>query len=636
MSPRACKRLAEVDFPIAVVSKNVSEKASPKGYPSMLHLWWARRPLGSSRAMLLALLLPDPCDDNCPSEFKLKARDLLERVQGRPGPKDDDLRNSLLKFIGDFVSWDLASNRAFLEVGRGLVTAAYPENPPLVADPFAGGGSIPLEALRLGCEAFASDLNPVACMILKVMLEDIPRQGPGLGAEVRRVGKKIQAAAEHELSAFYPPDPDGAQPVAYLWARTIRCETSGCGAEIPLARGFWLSKKWGHTRALRYSVLRRAGTTPSIQFELFEPQSESELQRGTVSRAKATCPACAEVLAPARVRAQLREQHGGADVIFDQTGARLGGARLLAVVTRTRGAREQGQRYRLPEQRDYDAVLRASRRLDEVAATSLSNGLSAVPEEKTPEGGGRGAGRAFSVQKYGMLTFGELFTARQKLAVATLRALLDNPSLPNEVRVALALAVSRVAMSAMSCTRWNASAAKMQHTFGRPALPIVWDFAEVVVTSRAPGNWTSGFELVADVIEACPPLPVGQVHLADARACPLPSDSADVWFTDPPYYDAVPYADLSDFFFVWLKRSLPNHPLLRDPFDPKNPLTPKLQEIVQDDSKPRTAASKTERSLSEQWARRLPKVDACWPRMELPRWYLHTRRRKVGRHSFRG
>src|SRR5512137_1995207 len=160
-----------------------------------------------------------------------------------PPTSDEELRKALLWFTGSFADWDLAANPVYLRVGRELVRAAHPEEPPLVVDPFAGGGSIPLEALRLGCEAFASDLNPVACLILKVMLEDIPRHGPGLADELRQAGARIKQAAEKELAEFYPPDPDGARPIAYLWARTVRCEAPNCGAEIPLVRSFWLCKK---------------------------------------------------------------------------------------------------------------------------------------------------------------------------------------------------------------------------------------------------------------------------------------------------------------------------------------------------------------------------------------------------------
>src|SRR5712691_10689883 len=290
MIPKTCKRLAEVDFPIAEVSRHAArEKSIRHGHPSTLHLWWARRPLASSRAVLLALLWPDPCDPLCPDGFKHKARELLPQLQGQVGPTDEDLRKALLKFIADFANWDLAATRSYLEASRALVKAVHGEEPPLVVDPFAGGGSIPLEALRLGCEAFASDLNPVACLILKVMLEDIPRHGPTLAEELRRVGAEIKRQAEKELADLYPKDPDSATPIAYLWARTVRCESPNCGAEIPLARSFWLCSKAKRRRALKHRVERPMGEPPRVEFEVFEPKAGKEVPGGTVTRAKATC-----------------------------------------------------------------------------------------------------------------------------------------------------------------------------------------------------------------------------------------------------------------------------------------------------------------------------------------------------------
>ena len=251
MIPRECKRLAEVDFPIAEVSKHaVREKSIRHGHPSTLHLWWARRPLASSRAVLLALLLPDPCDPYCPEDFKRQAREVLREVR-QPPKNDAEMRKALLWFIANFANWNMAAQPVYLRVGRNLVKAAYGEESPLVVDPFAGGGSIPLEALRLGCEAFASDLNPVACLILKVMLEEIPRHGPRLAEELRKVGAEIKAKAKKELANIYLVDPDGATPIAYLWARTVCCEAPKCGAEIPLMRSFWLCKKLKRKRALR-------------------------------------------------------------------------------------------------------------------------------------------------------------------------------------------------------------------------------------------------------------------------------------------------------------------------------------------------------------------------------------------------
>ena len=447
MIPKECKRLAEVDFPIAVVSKHAArEKSIRHGHPSTLHLWWARRPLASSRAVLLALLLPDPCDPACPDAFKAATKRLLPQVGCFKGEADEKLRQGLLKFIGDFANWDLAADKTFLEVGRALVKAANAPadgsayEPPLVVDPFSGGGSIPLEALRLGCEAFASDLNPVACLILKVMLEDIPREGPKLAEELRRVGAEIKREAEKELADLYPKDPDGATPIAYLWARTVRCESPNCGAEIPLARSLWLCKKKDRKRALKPGVVRDHGTTPHVEFEIFEPKADKDVHAGTVSRAKATCPCCGTVLAPDRVRAQLSAQRGGADVIFDDKGCRIGGARLLAVVTLNPG--EQGRHYRLPNDRDYAAAFRAQQRvaklLDEWEHDG-KQGLCPVPDEPLPPIGTLG----FRVQRYGMLQWGDLFTARQKLTLQSLASIAARSN--TKIAEVSALAIGKLA-----------------------------------------------------------------------------------------------------------------------------------------------------------------------------------------------
>jgi hypothetical protein len=280
--PKECKRLAEVDFPIAVVSAHSArEKSIRHGHPSTLHLWWARRPLAACRSMLLALLLPDPCDPHCPTEFKTKARAILPTVPGWNSPKrrqqlttDAGLRRALLDFIGEIANWDVANDPKWLTPARELVKAAHPEETPLVVDPFAGGGSIPLEALRLGCDAFASDLNPVACLICKVLLEDIPRHGPELAEELRRVGAEVKKAAECELAELYPVDPDGARPIAYLWARTVRCEAPNCGAEIPLVRSFWLCKKANRRRALRPIVIKSEPAFVAQSEPPFGAQSE--------------------------------------------------------------------------------------------------------------------------------------------------------------------------------------------------------------------------------------------------------------------------------------------------------------------------------------------------------------------------
>jgi putative DNA methylase len=583
--PEGCKRLAEVDFPIAVVSKHAArEKSIRHGHPSTLHMWWARRPLASSRAVLLELLLPDPCDPLCPEDFKHRARQLLLEIGGcNPGNTDLYLHKALLTFIGNFANWDAARNRKYLEVSRALVKAAHGEAPPLVVDPFAGGGSIPLEALRLGCETFASDLNPVACLILKVMLEDIPRYGAGLADDLRRVGSQIKLRAERELADAYPKDPDGSTPVTYLWARTVCCESPNCGAEIPLMRSFWLSKKPRRKRALRPHIVRAPGKPPHAEFEIFEPTTAKDVPRGTVALAKATCLACGRVLPPGRVRVQLADRQGNADPIFDIWGQRIGGARLLAVVTLR--PRERGRHYRLPVASDYAAVKVATERLQKAISEAPLDSLSIVPDEPTPQDGTGSVGGGFRTRKYGVLHFGDFFTTRQKLSLVTLSRCVRDlpPNTPDALRAVLALAVGRSADYGSSGVVWAQTGEFVAHTFGRQALPMVWDFAEAVPWPDSSGNFDGAIDWIARVVEAWPGSPPGDTQCADAADHPLPDQTADVWFTDPPYYDSVPYADLSDFFFVWFKRVLPGHQLSRDPFDADNPLTPKDREAVRDE-----------------------------------------------------
>jgi len=567
MIPKACKRLAEVDFPIAEVSKHAArEKSIRHGHPSTLHLWWARRPLASSRAVLLALLWPDPCDPLCPEEFKAEARKRLGAVGGcNPGKTDEDLRAALLRFIADFASWDNAAKPLYLEVSRALVKAAHGDEPPLVVDPFAGGGSIPLEALRVGCEAFASDLNPVACLILKVMLEDIPRHGPKLAEELRRVGAEIKQAAEKELADLYPKDPGGATPIAYLWARTVRCESPNCGAEIPLVRSLWISKKASRRCALRTRISREEGAPPRIELDLFKPETEAEVMPGFAVGGKAKCPACNIVLGNERVRAQLEQQRGGSSPQFDSHGHRSGGARMIAVVTAEGG---EGRRYRPPREEDLRGCL-------------LAQDASAdEPQEKVnpvrPSPNARGLS---GVTRYGIQTFGELYSRRQLVALSVFSR-LASASGPGVIRELLSLVVGRVANAWTSVCRWHQTRENVEGAFSGQKIPMVWDFAEAMPLSSATGSWEGAVEWVTGVVEATVASPSqAQVQQADAATSVLPDASAAVWFTDPPYYDSVPYSDLSDFFLVWLRRSLPDR-RLGDPFSSDSVLSPKIQECV--------------------------------------------------------
>ncbi len=314
---------------------------------------------------------------------------------------------------------------------------------------------------------------------------------------------------------------------------------------------------------------------------MFEPKADKEVRGGTVARARATCLCCGAVLPPERVRTQLAAQRGGADVIFDAEGKRAGGARMTAVVTLKPG--QAGRHYRLPNDADYAAVQKAQARIAQILAEWERNGkqgLCPVPDEPLPPIGTLG----FRVQRYGMMEWGDLFTARQKVALGVLGRKTAELK-PSIHQTLTALLLGRMADGNNSLTRWESGAENPVNLFARQAIPVVWDFCESSPKSNARGVFLSGITAACKVIDAGRSVAEGQVQSADAINYPLPDQTTSVWFTDPPYYDAIPYSDLSDFFLVWLKRTLPDNPLLHDPFDPDNPLSPKIAEAVQDEVK---------------------------------------------------
>ena len=576
MIPNDCKRLAEVDFPIAEASRRALEdKRVRTGHPSSLHIWWARRPLASCRTMLLALLLPDPADANCPPDFISAARRILPRCVGAVGPTQIELRAKLLQFIATMGAWAVIDQPTWLKAARDLVNSAYPGGRPLVVDPFAGGGSIPLEALRIGCDTYASDLNPVAFMILSMTLDDDTNGIERVIAEFREAADFINAQVRATLGAYYPTTGD-EEAAGYFWARTVQCETPGCGAEIPLLKSFWLSSARGTKAALRYRVVRQHAAVPALEFEIFEPTMAAEVPDATVSRAKARCPCCKTVLAPDRVRAQLRAFRGGTDVVLDTEGHRTGGARLMAVATRSGDSPRRT--FRLPTQKDYSAIHAAQLKLRQIRAADLPGELSTVPDEplrRVPVSFG-----VINVWVYGMETWGDLFSARQALALTTIaRAIRSMPergcSRKVEILLGFALSIFARTCNGNARLRPDGSAAP---AFGMQALPFTWAFPESVPWGGRAETFSGAVETILAVLSG-PALRVpnrGQVELGDARKSLLPDESAAVWFTDPPYYDAIPYSYLSDFFYVWLKRAMGSVP--RAIFGGE--LTPKDDEVV--------------------------------------------------------
>ena len=554
------RRLIEVDLPIKEISAHARrEKSIRHGHISTLHIWWARRPLAACRAVLCAALWPDPADPLCPECFRKEAAEAMRAWRDRRGGKARDwgkpvdVREALLAFIAEFANWDNSTDKSFLETARRLTQAAHeslggvPGTRPLVVDPFAGGGAIPLEALRIGADAFASDLNPVAVLLNKVVLEYIPKHGSRLAEEVRRRGAWVKEQAEAELGRFYPKDADGAVPIAYLWARTIRCEGPGCGAEVPLVRSLWLSKKRGRSVGMRFVPRTdRSG----VEVEIVSNPKVAEANQGTVRRGSATCPCCGYTTPVASVRTQFKARRGGA-----------ADAKLLCVVTTRAG--QQGRSYRLQEERDLAAVREAAEELTQREGHH-GDRMTLVPNEKIS----LNEIRRISAPIYGMTTWGDLFSPRQVLALVALARLVRvagercreqcDAGLAEAVVTCLALSVDRQADYNSSLCRWVPAGEFIGNSFGRQALPMVWDFAEVNPFSDRTGDFSGALEWVAKVCDANVPTATAPSHaqLASATAHPLPDDAAHAFVTDPPYYDAVPYAHLSDFFYVWLRRTL--------------------------------------------------------------------------------
>lgn len=587
------KRLIEVDLPIRRISEHARrEKSIRHGHISTLHIWWARRPLAACRAVLCASLWPDPADPNCPEDFVAKAKNEMlawttherqnklsveSRERFNAARKDaahfDDLielRMALLDFIADFANWDNSTDAEYLGTSRALTQCAHealggiPGSRPLVVDPFAGGGSIPLEALRVGADAFASDLNPIPVLLNKVILEYIPKYGQRLADEVRKWGQWIKEEAEKELAEFYPKDEDGATPIAYLWARTIISEDPGGGAvpvEVPLMRSLWLSKKPKNRKALRWvrdhagavqcetlEITYANGKTLKVRrpkLEIFSPRSEKEVEGGTVARGSATCPVTGYTTPVASVRKQIKERKGGA------SDARLF---CVVVVATNSGSRE----FRAPNEVDITSVTLA---VDTLKARLKGGDLAGmIPDEETPSPKSHRA--VSSYWAYGINRWSDMFSTRQLLTLSVINKLVSSIRERNteelEVNIILGLAASRFLDIYNSFCMWEVSKTQVRHMFTRQAFPMLWDFAETNPLADAAGNFLTTLSSMIRVLERGADTfdTIGQVSKNSATNHPLPDGAAAAVFTDPPYYDAVAYAQLSDFFYVWLKRSI--------------------------------------------------------------------------------
>lgn len=613
MAQQYPKRLIEVDLPIRRISEHSRrEKSIRHGHISTLHIWWARRPLAACRAVICAALWPDPADSQCPELFRETARHWMKKwaaehlgklsaesytrfigFQKNPEKLLDntELRAALLDFIADFANWDNSTVREYLETSHALTQIAHEAlggasgTRPLVVDPFAGGGSIPLEALRVGADAFASDLNPVPVLLNKVVLEYIPKYGQRLSDEIRKWGEWIKCEAEKELTDLYPKDAHGATPIAYIWARTILSEAPGQGdapVEIPLLRSMslanrssqrkalrWVRDKSGHVKTHKVTVTYADGSSREVLrpiLEVFVPSGDAEIEPGTSAGGSAVCPVTGFTMSVERVRQQLEPRNGGSQ-----------DCRLICVVEVRPGT--TGRFYRLPTHDEESILQKASLWLENY---ERNRGES---DATIPTGHINHLRGFFNIVLYGMKVWGDIFNPRQLAVLLTLSRLVrrvgqqyGEQELSAALEACLALVLGRMADGNSSLTRWQTARELISNTFGRQALPMVWDYAEANPFCDATRSLDSMFEWIIDVInhESVNAIP-GHTECASATQHPLPDDSADAVVTDPPYYSAVPYADLSDFFYSWLSQSLrPRFPELF-----ADELSPKENELVQ-------------------------------------------------------
>jgi putative DNA methylase len=549
------KSFIESDFPVKEVSEeSAREKNIRHGHISTLHIWWARRPLASSRASIYAALTPEP--------------------------KDEEERLKRAQFICTLSKWENSLNKALIERARGEILEANGGKPPKVLDPFSGGGNIALEALRLGCETYASDLNPVAVLIEKATLEYPQKYGRkkaesnNFGEEetnpllldVKKWGNWVLEEARKEIGTFYPSEQDGSIPVGYIWARTVKCLNPACGAEIPLVRQTWLAKK--DNKKVAYKLIPKGNR---IEFEIREGEAiDFDPATGTVSRAKVVCPCCNSGLSDKETRKQFQDGKAG--------------QRMIVVVLHH--PKRKGKTYRLATEKDLGIFYEAERYMEKKRQELLDKeGLDPVPDEPLPPKGTLG----FRVQRYGMIKWGDLFNLRQKLALITfvekVREAHENMigegydrEYAKAVVSYLGLNVGRLADKGATLCIWSVTDEYLAHVFGRQAISMVWDYFELNPFSQSTGDWLTALGYIKGPLTHCSQTSLISATLSQSSATshPYSDNYFDAVITDPPYYDNVPYSYLSDFFYVWLKRTIGD--LYPDLF--ATPLTPKSEEIV--------------------------------------------------------
>jgi putative DNA methylase len=552
---RVSKKLIEVALPLDVINRETArENYIYRGNPSAIHKWWGQKPLGASRAVLFAQLVDDPSSQ--PRRFPTEASQTAERRR-------------LFAIIERLAVWESSQDRAVLAEAEREIRRCYPNGIPTVVDPFCGAGTIPLEALRMGLQARGSDLNPVAVLITKSITQlphafaDLPpirgQEGElsgtaqwvgsqGLGADIRWYGRWIRGEASRRLAKAYPTAELNGEPVtclAWIWARTVTCPNPACRATMPLAQNFWLSR-----RKKSACWARPVPTTSKdgVRFEV-ATASEGSAPNGTVGRSGARCLLCSSPVNLEYIRAEARA-------------GRMGSQMVAMVVDGP-----HGRTYLAPTD-------------EQIVAAAAAQPPDSAPQTELPE-----QALGFRVQAYGMTHHASLFTNRQLLAMCTFSDLVieartkvledgGSPTYADAIATYLAFALDKHADYGCSLAPWYPQEDRPSRLFGRQTISMAWNYAELNPLCDIGGSFVRSADIVAGALEGVPrQRHEGLVSQASADAIEL---SDEVVSTDPPYYDNVAYADLSDFFYVWLRRSLKE--IYPDLF--ATVLTPKREELV--------------------------------------------------------
>lgn len=546
------KRFIEESFPVKEVGEESSrEKRIRHGHISTLHLWWARRPLASSRATNYAALIPAPKDD-------------IDWVKKR-------------NFIIELSKWENSLDQNIIKKAKDEILEANGGKAPKILDPFSGGGAIPLEALRLGCETYANDYNPVAVLIEKCTLEypqkyahiknkNWAESNEYLVDGIEKWGKLVLEEAEKEIGKFYPKEKDGSIPIGYIWSKTIKCQNPACNAEIPLMRQFWLAKNKNKKVALKPVIMNK-----DVSFEIVgqnkEIPNDFDPSDGTVKKAVVTCPICDSTIEADKTRELFQKGRFG--------------ERMIAVALSN--PEKKGKTYRLATEKDLKTFQESEIYLKQKQKKMIDEwGIDPIPKEPLPPIGTLG----FRIQKYGFKEWGDLFNSRQKLVLITFiekirniyyEKKIDDDEFKKIIMTYLGLALDKLASFNTRYGFWLSVGEKATQIFARHAIPMLWDYSETNPFANSFG-WKTQLKWMMKSVEHLTKTSdnLAKITLSSSTSMCYPDNFFDAVFTDPPYYDNVPYSYLSDFFYVLLKRNIGN--LYPELF--LTPLTPKKEEIV--------------------------------------------------------